>query len=188
MQCATGQVVAGHWQHEPPAPEHAGAAAESAQGALPAWSLFPHAPPLYPSVYQPPPFNRKELMEISFRTLPPHSGHTNTGASAMRCCTSKIFWHPLHSYSYTGMTSPHNSAILRLKKTEMLNIGNCNVSPAACQHPRQDNLAHGQCELAEKIHFSAIMVSPLLISQTRSFFINRSIQPPFSLFIFTTTA
>jgi len=142
IQCATGQVAAGHWQHEPPAPGHAGAAAESAQGALPAWSTFPHAPPLYPSVYQPPPFNRKELMEISFLTLPPHSGHTDTGASAMRCCTSKILWHPLHSYSYTGMTSPHNSAILRLKKTEMLNIGNCNVSPAACQHSRQDNLAH----------------------------------------------
>jgi hypothetical protein len=70
----------------------------------------------------------------------------------------------------------------------MLNIGNCNVSPAACQHPRQDNLIQVRRQPTEKISFFCDTGFLFADFKTRGSFINKSIQPPFLLFIFTTTA
>jgi hypothetical protein len=39
---------------------------------------------LYPSAYQPPPFNWKELLDISFLTDPEHSGQEVKEASVIR--------------------------------------------------------------------------------------------------------
>ena len=53
----------------------------------------------YPSAYQPPPFNWKELVEISLRSRPLHLGHEVNGASVMPCMASVIFSQVSHSYS-----------------------------------------------------------------------------------------